>query len=1120
MPFKSRRLLGTALVALLLTAGPAPSGSRPAVAAPVESWRLTGTWLTAAEALGPDAFYLPRGIALDLDPFDDQLSVYVVDGGNNRVQAFDAEGGFLRSIGRAGRPETGGLASPRDAAIQGSLLMVTDAGHQRVALFDPQSTAYLGQWPDLAGPWGIAASPDGRIAVVENAASQVAIFQADGRRLATWAGFGEGIGQLNRPRGAVFTADGRLVVADRGNARLVVFDRQGRSVEEAPLAVAPEDLDVDLASRDFLVAHPDGRIRRYRDEVSLPSRPNSDLLLPGLAGLAIGRDASGVTRLFASFADDARPLHGVRRWLGSPPREPAENAEWGDFALPLGRIDAPFRIATAERDLLLADRWPRVQRFDAAGKAQDQVPVGRVGDLAAAADGGLWVVDEDQARLYAVDGGLRSRQVLSPTLGGYSWLVALSTGPSGPAALDVGGQRLVQLGATGVMTPTWRFAPEGATPIALWDLAPAPQGWYLVNRSSDSLERREPISGTLQSAWSVPGRPLRVASNTAGEAFVLNAHGWVLKYAPDGNLLAAWDARGGEPDSQPADLTVDGAGRLLVADAGLDRISIFEPDPEGDPGQTPSFEPVCGALGDKRADPTRLVLGQETEITLELRGSCPAVIPENDVVLVIDHSGSMQGANLAAAKLAARAFVESMDFAHDRVAVIGFNQEALLLAPLADDPTRVRDTVDALVAGGGTDIAEGVDAARIELTGPRRRLSASSVVVLLTDGGSAVAPALRAAAQLQLEGARLFTIGFGAGANTVLLEQMASTPDDYYYAPTPEALEGVYRAIARRITADVLFATLTLRDVLPDNMAYVFGSGAPPPQVAGQVLTWQLADVPLTGALLRYRVRPLETGLHPTNVVAAGEGTDGLGQRGRVDFPVPRVEVLAPTATPSPTPSPTPTPTRGPTPVPRPIYLPLLQRGECLEKQRVDVVLVIDSSDSMLDDVGGGRKKLDLALEAAGGFSELLDLQAGDAVALVHFNGEAAIDLPLSQDPAAVRAALARLPQAPGTRIDLGLELAALALTGPERSPANRPAVILLTDGRPSGTSRQAVVEAGDALRASGAAVYAVGLGRDVDVELLGQLASSPSRLILAPRAEDLARIYTELARDLPCDRP
>ena len=71
-----------------------------------------------------------------------------------------------------------------------------------------------------------------------------------------------------------------------------------------------------------------------------------------------------------------------------------------------------------------------------------------------------------------------------------------------------------------------------------------------------------------------------------------------------------------------------------------------------------------------------------------------------------------------------------------------------------------------------------------------------------------------------------------------------------------------------------------------------------------------------------------------------------------------------------------------------------------------------------------------------------------------------------------------------------------------------------------SGTSPEAVIAAGEALRSAGTAVYAVGLGRDVDAELLARLASGPSRLILAPRAEDLARIYAELARDLPCDRP
>ncbi len=1114
-------LLGVALAAI----GGGPRGSAPVAAAPVEAWSLSAVWETDAAAVGPDAFYQPRGLAFELDPFTDQASVYIVDSGNQRVQVFDVDGAYLRSIGPIDAAEAGGLAGPRDVALQGDLLLVTDPGHDRVAVFSSQGQ-YAGQWPELPGAWGIAASPDGRIAVVDNETSQVHIHRADGQRQATWGGFGEGAGQLNRPRGAAFTADGRLVVADRGNQRLVVFDRQGRSIEEAPLAELPEDVEVDWQGGDILVGHADGSIRRYRDEISLPERSGSALALAGVAGLTLGRDAAGVSHLLASFVDTNRPLHGVRHWIGNPPRDPAMNAEWGDFELPLGRIDAPFRIAGQGDGARLADRWPRVQRFDAAGQALDQHGVGRLDDLAPAADGGLWVVADDRATRYAADGSPAGSSQLDPPAGGYSWLVAAAARPEGVFALDVGGQRLVRLTGTGQIDPIWRFGSPGAAPIALWDLAPAPDGWFLINRSSDSLELREPVSGTLRAAWSVPGRPLRVTSDEAGRAYVLNGHGWVLVYTADGQLMAAWDASLGEAGSRPADLTVDAAGRLLVADAGLDRVAVFTPDPEGDPGDLPDFEPACAAEGDKWADPTRLILGQETTIRLRVGGRCPDILPESDVILVIDHSGSMIGEKMEAAQEAAIAFTAAMDFSRDRVAVVGFNQEALLLAPLSSDASLVEEAIEGLVAGGGTDIAAGVDAARFELTGPRRRLSANSVIVLLTDGGSAVPAALRAADQSRLEGARLFTIGFGAGANEALLRQMASAPEDYYFASAARDLTEVYRAIAARITAEVLFGNLTVRDELPRNMAFVAGSGAPEPEVQGQLLTWRLAEVPLSGIELRYRVRPLETGRHPTNVLAVGEGTDGLGRRGRVDFPVPEVEVVAPTATPTPsqTPSPSPTPsitpTTGPTVVPRPIYLPLLQRRGCLLEQHLDVVLILDTSSSMLDLASGGRSKLELAIEAAAGFVELLDLAGGDAVALVHFNTDAAIDLPLSGDAAAVQRALRSLPQAAGTRIDLGLERAVDALSPDDRDPEKLAAAILLTDGRPSGTTEAEVLAAAGRLRQVAALTYAIGLGQDVDARLLASVAGDPSRRILAPEAEDLARIYAELARQLPCGGP
>jgi hypothetical protein len=58
---------------------------------------------------------------------------------------------------------------------------------------------------------------------------------------------------------------------------------------------------------------------------------------------------------------------------------------------------------------------------------------------------------------------------------------------------------------------------------------------------------------------------------------------------------------------------------------------------------------------------------------------------------------------------------------------------------------------------------------------------------------------------------------------------------------------------------------------------------------------------------------------------------------------------------------------------------------------------------------------------------------------------------------------------------------------------------------------------AGDALKGAKVSLYAVGLGADVDAGLLARLASDPQHLVLAPDAAQLARIYADIARELPC---
>ena len=133
-----------------------------------------------------------------------------------------------------------------------------------------------------------------------------------------------------------------------------------------------------------------------------------------------------------------------------------------------------------------------------------------------------------------------------------------------------------------------------------------------------------------------------------------------------------------------------------------------------------------------------------------------------------------------------------------------------------------------------------------------------------------------------------------------------------------------------------------------------------------------------------------------------------------MDFAIPEVEVIGPTATPvpaSPTPAATattvpPTATTQPTatPAPQAIYLPWASNNLCFPvKKRFDIVVVLDVSSSMRTD---GR--LETAKAAIASLLDNVKLGAEtDHVALVTFATDARVVLGFSADRAAIDAAKA-----------------------------------------------------------------------------------------------------------------
>ena len=65
--------------------------------------------------------------------------------------------------------------------------------------------------------------------------------------------------------------------------------------------------------------------------------------------------------------------------------------------------------------------------------------------------------------------------------------------------------------------------------------------------------------------------------------------------------------------------------------------------------------------------------------------------------------------------------------------------------------------------------------------------------------------------------------------------------------------------------------------------------------------------------------------------------------------------------------------------------------------------------------------------------------------------------------------------------------------------------------------AEDAVREAGASAKASGAAIYSIGLGDDVDEAMLREIASGEDHYLTAVDAAALEAFYNDLAKDLPC---
>lgn len=170
-----------------------------------------------------------------------------------------------------------------------------------------------------------------------------------------------------------------------------------------------------------------------------------------------------------------------------------------------------------------------------------------------------------------------------------------------------------------------------------------------------------------------------------------------------------------------------------------------------------------------------------------------------NAAIVIDRSGSMQGARIAAAKEGARVALERLD-PDDTIALVAYNHSVDVLSPaarLGRSHDRLEQAIKRLTASGTTALYDGVEEGGRQLA---ETLSDDNInrVILLSDGLANVGPSsprelARLGRRLAARGITVSTIGLGLDYNEDLMQQLAAASDgNHVFVERPSDLAEVF----------------------------------------------------------------------------------------------------------------------------------------------------------------------------------------------------------------------------------------------------------------------------------------------------------------------------------------
>ena len=182
-----------------------------------------GLFLKSVEKIGQIEFHYPYSIHIDK-----KGRIYVSDQSLIRIKVFDNNFNLIRVIGHYGR-DPGCYSGLCDISTdKENNIYVCDSGNHRILKFT-ENGEFIAQWGSNGSKEGMFKCPacvtvhDNKVIVSDWGNHRVQIFTLNGDFIKQIGKQGTGPGEFRRPLGVAVDEKGNIAIVDEGNNRLQIF---------------------------------------------------------------------------------------------------------------------------------------------------------------------------------------------------------------------------------------------------------------------------------------------------------------------------------------------------------------------------------------------------------------------------------------------------------------------------------------------------------------------------------------------------------------------------------------------------------------------------------------------------------------------------------------------------------------------------------------------------------------------------------------------------------------------------------------------------------------------------------------------------------------------------------